>query len=90
MPAILGKYMTPAPFSLEASLQLEYKEWLWFTLSYRQGIGGYNNPDAIIGMAGLNISERFKFGYSFDYSLSRFNNYTFGGHEVVLGIMLGR
>lgn len=90
MPSVLLKYMHPAPLSLEGSLQLEYKEWLWFALSYRQGIGGFNNSDAIIGMAGLNISKRFKIGYSYDYSISQFNQYSSGGHELVLGLMLGR
>lgn len=90
MPAVLVKFMQPAPLSLEGSLQLEYKEWLWFALSFRQGLGGFNNSDAVIGMAGLNISQRFKLGYSYDYSISRFNQHTAGGHELVLGIMLGR
>lgn len=89
-PSVLLKYMHPAPLSLEGSLQLEYREWLWFALSYRQGIGGYNNADALIGMAGLTISDRFKFGYSYDFSLSGFNQYSAGGHEIVLGLMLGR
>lgn len=83
MPALIGKYMTPAPLSIEGSLQLEYKEWLWTAFSYR-------HTDAVVIMVGGNISERFKFGYSFDYSLSEFNNYTKGGHEIILGLMLGR
>jgi hypothetical protein len=41
-------------------------------------------------MAGLNINNKFKFGYSYDFSLSRFNNLSSGGHEIVLGLMLGR
>ena len=81
MPAILAKYMAPAPISVEGTVQLEYKEWLWFGASYR-------SSNAIVAMAGLNISRRFKFGYSFDYSLSRFNEHSVGGHELVLGIML--
>lgn len=82
-PAALVKLMSPAPVSVEGSLQLEYKEWLWAGVSYR-------HKDAIIGMVGLNISERFKFGYSYDFSLSRFNDFSGGGHEIVLGLMLGR
>jgi type IX secretion system PorP/SprF family membrane protein len=82
-PALLVKYMNPAPIAIEGSLQLEYKEWLWFGTSYR-------HKDAIIGMVGLNISDRFKFGYSYDFSLSRFNDFSSGGHEIVLGLMLGR
>lgn len=81
MPAVLAKYMAPAPVSVEGTLQLEYKEWLWFGASYR-------SSNTAIAMAGLNISRRFKFGYSFDFSLNRFNQYSTGGHEVVLGIML--
>jgi type IX secretion system PorP/SprF family membrane protein len=83
MPAVLAKIMSPAPLSIEGSLQLEYKEWLWMGVSYR-------HTDAVIGMVGLNISDRFKFGYSYDFSLSRLQKYTSGGHEIVLGLMLGR
>lgn len=82
-PAVLAKMMSPAPLSIEGSLQLEYKEWLWAGVSYR-------HKDAVIGMLGLNISERFKFGYSYDFSLSRFKDFSGGGHEIVLGLMLGR
>jgi type IX secretion system PorP/SprF family membrane protein len=82
-PSILAKYMSPAPISIDANLQAEYKEWLWFGF-------GYRHTDALIGMVGMNISNRFKFGYSYDFSLSKFNNYTSGGHELTLGIMLGR
>jgi type IX secretion system PorP/SprF family membrane protein len=83
MPSVLMKFMSPAPVSIDGSLQLEYKEWLWTGLSYR-------HKDAIIAMAGLNINNKFKFGYSYDFSLSRFNNLSSGGHEIVLGLMLGR
>lgn len=83
MPSALVKIMSPAPVAVEGSLQFEYKEWLWFGASYR-------HTDAVVAMLGCSISERFKFGYSFDFSLSKFNNYTAGGHELILGIMLGR
>ena len=83
MPAVLAKFMQPAPVSVEGTLQLEYKEWLWTGVSYR-------HKDAIVGMVGLNINQMFKFGYSYDLSLSRFNDFSAGGHEIVLGIMLGR
>jgi hypothetical protein len=41
-----------------------------------------------VGMLGLNVNQRFKFGYSYDFSLSRFKDVSAGGHEIVLGIML--
>lgn len=80
LPAISMKYMNPAPPAAQFNLQAEYKEWLWMGLGYRY-------DDAAIIMAGANINERFKIGYSFDYSTSRFNNFTAGGHEIVLGLM---
>jgi hypothetical protein len=82
-PAVLAKYMNPAPPSIEGSVVLEYKEWLWGGLSYR-------HADAVVAMVGLNVSNKFKFGYSYDYSISRFNQVSSGGHEIVLGLMLGR
>lgn len=83
MPAVLAKYTQNAPLSIEGSLQFEYKEWLWIGASFR-------NQDALVAMAGLNISDRFKFGYSYDFNISRMQNYSAGGHELVLGLMLGR
>lgn len=80
-PAVLVKNMRPAPFSVEGTLMAEYKEWMWFGLSYR-------NKDAIVGMFGMNISEQWKFGYSYDFSVSEMGKVSSGGHELVLGIML--
>lgn len=83
MPAVLAKFMSPSPVSIEGTILFEYKEWLWAGASYRY-------TDAVVAMFGMNISEKYKFGYSYDFSLSRFNNVSSGGHEIVLGIMLGR
>jgi len=80
-PAFLVKYMSPAPPTIEATVQAEYMQSYWMGVSYR-------HTDALVVMAGLNISKRFKFGYSFDYSISKFNIYAVGSHELVLGIML--
>jgi type IX secretion system PorP/SprF family membrane protein len=82
-PAILLKNMRPAPFSIEGTLMAEYKEWMWAGISYR-------NKDAVVGMFGMSISEKFKFGYSYDFSVSEMDKVSSGGHELVLGIMLGR
>jgi len=83
MPAVLAKYVHQAPWAIEGNLQVEYKEWLW-------GGVGYRNTDAVVVMAGLNISQRFKLGYSYDFTISNINNYSAGSHELVLGLMLGR
>ncbi len=83
VPSILLKYMRPAPLSIDGNLQLELKNKFWFGL-------GYRHKDALIALIGLKINNRFRFGYSYDFSVSRFNNYSSGGHELSLGIMLGK
>ena len=80
MPSLSLKYMNPAPPVAQLNIQVEYKEWLWMG-------AGYRFTDAAVIMLGANINERFKLGYSFDWSTSRFNNFTSGGHEIVLGLM---
>ncbi len=82
-PSVLFKYMSPAPLSFDGTIQMEYKEWMWFGLSYR-------NQDAVIAMLGMNINNTFKFGYSYDLTTSGLNSVSNGTHELVLGIMLGR
>jgi type IX secretion system PorP/SprF family membrane protein len=83
IPNVLMKYMYPAPLSIDVNLQAEYKDRVWFGL-------GYRHTDALIALFGINVNNRFRMGYSFDFSLSRFKNYSSGGHELVLGLMLGK
>jgi type IX secretion system PorP/SprF family membrane protein len=80
-PAFLLKTMYPVPLTVEGTIQFEYKEWVWGGISYR-------NKDAIILMAGANISQKIKVGYSYDITTSPIKNYSSGSHELVLGIML--
>lgn len=80
MPGAMVKFMQPAPISWEITSQLDYKRWLWVGL-------GYRHTDAIIGMIGGNISQRFKIGYSYDFALSSMRSYSTGGHELTLGLM---
>ena len=82
-PAFLVKYVSPAPVSVEASVQFAYNDRFWFGTSYR-------HKDAVIAMLGANISDKFRIGYSFDLSISKLIKHTSGGHELVLGLMIGK
>lgn len=81
-PSFLVKYMAPAPISIDISATLTYDEWIWGGLSYRHG-------DALIAMIGLNINQFFKFGYSYDFTISDLAPVNSGSHEIVLGLTLG-
>lgn len=80
-PSVLAKYIKPSPLSIEGSLLFEWKERVWFGASYRY-------QDAVVAFVGMNITNMLKFGYSFDFSTSRFNKHSFGGHELNIGLML--
>jgi type IX secretion system PorP/SprF family membrane protein len=82
-PSVLYKFINTYNYSLEGALTAEFNDRLWVGASYR-------NSKALIGMAGITISNKFKFGYSYDFDLSNVRNYSNGGHEIILGIMLGR
>jgi len=45
-------------------------------------------PDAIIALVGL-AHEKFQFGYSFDFTLSKLSNYSHGSHEISLTFFWG-
>lgn len=80
-PSVLAKYIKPSPLSIEGSLMFEWNERVWYGASYRY-------QDAVVAFVGMNITSRLKFGYSFDFSTSRFNKHSFGGHELNIGLML--
>ena len=80
-PSVLAKYVKPSPLSIEGSLMFEWNERVWYGASYRY-------QDAVVAFVGMNITNRLRFGYSFDFSTSRFNKHSFGGHELNIGLML--
>jgi type IX secretion system PorP/SprF family membrane protein len=57
-----------------------YKNLFWVGLAYR-------NLDAVALLAGTQIGQ-FKFGYSYDYTISDIGKYSHGSHEVFLELQL--
>ncbi len=56
--------------------------------------GWYRNnldfrPDALIALVGIAI-DRLQLGYSFDFTLSKLSNYSYGSHEISLRFFPGR
>jgi len=82
-PSVVVRYMKSAPIWIGGSLILTYNRQFWGGFSYRYG-------DAFVAMLGANVSKRFKFAYSYDITVSKLRTYNKGGHEIVIGLMLGR
>lgn len=76
-PSILARINSPSPYQLEYNLKLMYKSMIWLGASYRE-------RSALGGLLGVKIDNRFTFGYSYDFTLSKLSNYSSGSHEIVL------
>jgi type IX secretion system PorP/SprF family membrane protein len=82
IPSLMVKYVYPAPAQFEGNAKLQYQDLMWVGASYRHN-------DGVAAMVGLNVSNTFNVGYSYDYTTSRLNNYTKGTHEIVVGFTIG-
>lgn len=66
-----------ADFNVLATYRKQY--WLGFT---------YRTSDALCFMAGWDILQKFRVGYSYDLTINQLSGVSRGSHEVVLGFML--
>ncbi len=82
IPSLLIKYVQPTPIQVDINAKLQYRNFLWVGASYR-------HKDGVAAMLGLLIANNFSLGYSYDYTVSKLNNYTKGTHEIVIGFTIG-
>ncbi|MCF8268522.1 MAG: type IX secretion system membrane protein PorP/SprF [Crocinitomicaceae bacterium] len=71
------KQMIKGPVSIEASAITLINFIFWAGINYQ-----YNSSAGII--AGMDVSDNLKIGYSFDFSTNRINRFSNGGHEIYL------
>ncbi|HEA19867.1 MAG TPA: type IX secretion system membrane protein PorP/SprF [Pricia antarctica] len=76
-PAFLTKHVSGAPITVDISANFLIQEKLNLGLGYRY-------DDAISALAGFQVTKNFFLGYAYDYTLSGFNNYNDGSHEIIL------
>lgn len=82
MPSMLIKYISPAPVSWDINAKVQYRDLLWGGASYRHN-------DGFAAMVGINVSNTFNVGYSYDITTTRLNTVSKGTHEILLGFLLG-
>lgn len=70
-------YLTQMDLSIKATIKKDY----WCGIGYKTG-------RALSFYGGLFIS-RYYFGYAFDYNLSEVSQFSYGSHEIMLGVQLG-
>jgi len=67
--------------SIDLNLNVKFRDVMWFGVSAR-------SDKAVVAMAMVNLTQKFKLGYSFDVNLNRLRGYQSGTHEIMLGFDL--
>jgi len=80
-PSVFVKSTERTPFQVDGNLKLYFKKDYWLGASYR-------SDEDIVGLIGFKIKKIY-FGYAFDYSFKKIQNYSNGSHEIMIGINLG-
>ena len=92
-PFFLIKDDIKGPTVLDVNAFFLFKQKIWLGVGYRTGIKIYdkpalqdelNNNNALIGMTEIFINQRFRFGYSYDHSMSNLAGYAGSTHEISL------
>lgn len=81
-PSGLVQYQMNAPFQFDVNLKGMFMNQFGLGVSYR-------NEDAVVCMAFLSFNN-YRFGYSYDVTLSDMNRYSFGTHEIHLSYLIFR
>jgi len=82
LPSAMLKYVTPLPIGVDINAKFQFRDFIWAGGSYRY-------KDGFAAMLGVNVSQTFNFGYSYDITTSRLNTISKGTHEIMLGFLIG-
>jgi type IX secretion system PorP/SprF family membrane protein len=82
-PSFLIRYVKPLPVQYSIMLKTTFNKKYWAGLIFR-------SDDAIGLSLGMQIGEKFNFGYGFDYTLTGLSSYQAGSHEVMLSYVISK
>lgn len=94
-PSFLLKDDNGGPTSLDINAFFLLGERIWLGSTYRTAVKLYAKPylqndlqqsNSLTGMAEFFATENIRVGYAFDYSLTRIGTYSYGTHELSIGI----
>ncbi|MEM8526184.1 MAG: type IX secretion system membrane protein PorP/SprF [Bacteroidota bacterium] len=82
--AFLGKYVSGAPFQLDANLSFILDNKFSLGVSYRTASGPDDLAESLDFLLFLNLSERIGLGVAYDFTLSSLKNYNNGTFELMV------
>ena len=80
-PSVLAKFIEAGLYQVDINVNATIKKLVNFGISYR-------TDNAVVAMLGI-CTEKFTFGYAYDYTLFAIKSYTVGSHEVMLIYRIG-
>jgi type IX secretion system PorP/SprF family membrane protein len=79
-PSMMFKYVTNAPFSVDANMSVLIKKKFMAGLSYRFGS---NSGDSVDLLTFAQVSNNFAIGMAYDFTLSQIGNYNRNSIEIL-------
>jgi type IX secretion system PorP/SprF family membrane protein len=76
-PSVGLRYVVGAPASVDLTANFLISEKIWLGAFHRI-------KDSFGGIVQLQVTEQFRFGYSYDYTTSKMRTYNNGTHEIML------
>ena len=76
-PSFVFKQVIDAPLTFDVSLNALFYNRFEIGASYRY-------DEAMVGLAGFNITPNLKIGYAYDFGINNLNAYNNGSHELML------
>ena len=81
-PSILVKYVQNAPVEADFNVNVLFAQIIWVGASYRTG-------DSFVALLELQLTKKFRLGYSYDFTATDVKNYSAGSHEIMIGYDFG-
>jgi len=76
-PSLMMKAVQNAPVEMDIDANFMIKDFLWLGCGFRTG-------DALSAMIGFQLTKQMRFGYSYDFTVSKLQRYNSGSHEFTL------
>jgi type IX secretion system PorP/SprF family membrane protein len=93
-PSFMVKEDFKGPMNIDLTSYLAFNHTLWVGATYRMGIsawdsnlqGNLQGQDAMAALLQYYVSERFRIGYAYDFTVSKLAGYQNGTHELSVSI----
>jgi len=93
-PSFMVKEDFKGPTNVDLTAYLAFNRRIWLGASYRTGVSVLNSnlqsdlsgQDAVAAICQIYVSEHFRIGYAYDFTVSKLASYQNGTHEISVSI----